>query len=398
MSFQLRPVDPTRDETVTRVFDSAFAREERESSMARTLAIHPEFDAELSLVAMQADEAVGAAMFTRQQLRLHGLPISAAACAPIGVSPLVRGTGAGRALLDEGLARLRDLGCRCVTAIGAPEFFSKSGFGAAFDLYSQRVPIVVLAEYEAVEAAWRGLRAEDIPQLQELDSISWGAVDGSVVRSGSHLDWEAQARDSFALCSERGGQVRAYLRFRVRETVEVTDCCVRGPAEIQDVLFLLARLGREHSRDVVELRLPPNHPVARAAFRLGSPIEMADFGGASMLAVLDWPGLFADLSSELAPRLLRAKRPSLSLGIDGRDYRIEFRGGHFECNEGRDSVQHVDVPRGWAPGLITGRNSGLELAFETGEENPELVALLDAFFPRRTPTWAYGPIFELADD
>lgn len=398
MSFNIRQLNPVSDGAFTQALESAFARADRESKMARILASHPEFSADLALIVEEHEEVLGAALFTPQALRIHGTRIESAACAPIGVVPGSRNRGAGRALLAEGLARLRRRGCRCVTAIGAPEFFGTAGFGAAFDLYTQRVPVSLLAQDAQAATSWRGLRGPDLELLPRLEAASWAQVDGSVIRTSSELDWEAGAENSHSLCYESQGQLSAYLRFRIRETVEVTDCCVRGPREIESVFALLAKLGQEHARAVIELRLPPAHPVARAAFRIGCPIEVSDFGGASVLAVLDWQGLFEDLGATFAPRLLRAVRPSLSLGIEGVDYRLAFSNGRFGCSLERDSEQHVEVPGGWAPGLLTGKYSGGELAFETNQESAQLVELLEALFPRRTPSWAYGPVFEIADD
>lgn len=398
MSFQVSQLNSASDGAFAKALESAFARTDRESKMARILASHPNFSSDLALIVRDQEEVLGAALFTHQVLRIHGTPIEAAACAPIGVTPGSRNRGAGRTLLVEGLERLSKRGCRCVTAIGAPEFFGGAGFGAAFDLYTQHVPVSLLAEQTKVKGTWRGLQGPDLEQLLELEATTWARIDGSVIRTSSELDWEASAEGSHALCFESEGHLGAYLRFRVRETVEVTDCCVRGPADIESVFALLAKLGQEHARSVVELRLPPSHPVARAAFRIGCPVEVSDFGGASVLAVLDWQGLFEDLAGTFTPRLLRAARPSLSLNIDGVDYRIAFSNGQFACSLERDSQQHVDVPEGWAPGLITGKYSGEELAFETREQDPAITDLLEALFPRRTPTWAYGPVFEIADD
>jgi len=398
MSFQVRQLNPAGDGAFAKALESAFARADRESKMARILASHPDFSSDLALIVEDQGEVLGAALFTPQALRIHGTRIESAACAPIGVAPGSRNRGAGKALLTEGLKRLSERNCRCVTAIGAPEFFGTAGFGAAFDLYTQRVPVSLLTEQANSEGVWRGLQGPDLEQLPQLETATWARVDGSVIRTNSELDWEASAEDSHSLCCETEGQLGAYLRFRIRETVEVTDCCVRGPADIGSVFALLAKLGQEHARSVVELRLPPTHPVARAAFRIGCPVEVSDFGGASLLAVLDWQGLFEYLAEVFTPRLLRATRPSLSLGIEGVDYRIAFSSGQFACSLERDPHQHVDVPKGWAPGLITGKYSGEELAFETCQQDPAIAELLEALFPRRTPTWAYGPAFEIADD
>lgn len=398
MSLIVRTAHPRGDDAFRRVIDSAFAREERESRLARELSRVHGFDEDLALLAELDGEPVGAALFSPRRLRILGTAVRGAACAPIGVLPGARGTGVGRALLDEGLARLRARGVRCVVALGAPSFYARAGFGPAFDLYTCHVPLELLAGADPDAPGWRGLRGDDLPRLVELAENSWREVDGSEVRDASASDWEAAAPDSYALCHDGGDGPDAYVRFRVRETIEVTDCCVADARGIPFVFALLRRLGREHGRDRCELHAPPSHPVTRALFHLGCSVEAGDFGGACVLSVLDWPGLAEDLGHHFRPRLLRSPYPALSIGHGSEVLRLGFRGGELRAENACDLRRHLEVPAGWTQGLLTGHRSGAELAFRLGLEDPETRALLEDLFPRRSPAWAYGPLFELADE
>lgn len=403
MSLQVRPLDPDRDDSpqsgtsspLASVLESAFGRSGHELEFVRSLREHPRYDSEFAFGATIDGELVGATVFLPSQLHLFGTPIAAASCAPLGVAPQAQGRGVGRALLSAGHDALSECGIRCITAIGNPDFFHKSGYASAFHLNEVRIPIEVL---EPNESQWRGIAGDDLQALAQLHERTWLALDGSEKRGVSAQEWEARARNSYALCHENSTGIKAYVRFRVRNDLEITDCCIADHTAIAAVFSLFAQLGREHGRDVVTLRCPDEHPVARAAFHRGAQLETSDFGGAALLKVLDWPALLTDLADALTPRLLRAPRPSISLGIDGEDVRISFEGGELRATNGRIDERHIELPAATGPGLLTGKYSGEELAYRCSEASAEARETLAHLFPRRSPAWMYGPLFELADE
>jgi hypothetical protein len=121
------------------------------------------------------------------------------------------------------------------------------------------------------------------------------------------------------------------------------------------------------------------------------------------MKVVDWPGLWRDIAASTVAALERCRRPSISLGIDGAIQRLTAKRGRLVVGAGRDPHRHVDVPPGWAAGLVTGQRGAVDLLFDARVRErsrlfEESIALLEALFPLGTPMWTYAPVFEIADE
>lgn len=391
---QLEIVSPLHDARFTALLDAAFQRTDGESKLVRELARgYPDFDPGLALLASDGGAPLGCALFVPRTIRLRGAWVKVAIAAPIGVHPAAHRRGVGRFLLATGLGALKDRGLRGAIGIGASEFYGAFGFESAFNAYVQRVPVLALP-VEGDTSNWRGLAERDLALLPELHARCLEGVDGCELRRAAALEWESAAPGSYTLVAERDGALEAALRFRVRAEVELSECVVANPAGVDSVLRFLRRLAREHSRGRVDTHLPPSHPVARELFRRGAVNESNRLGGAARLAVVDWPGLFADTRASWLAALERAKRDAVSLGLGGVDHELARRGSELVVTPGRRASAHVALPAGWSAGLVTGQLDHRDLVFAHGAE-PELAR---AFFPGGTPQWSYAPIFEVADE
>ena len=73
---------------------------------------------------------VGHVAFSRLQVRSVDRAISGVALAPLAVLPTHQRQGVGRALVDFGLERLRELRTELVLVLGDPNYYAQFGFSA----------------------------------------------------------------------------------------------------------------------------------------------------------------------------------------------------------------------------------------------------------------------------
>jgi putative acetyltransferase len=84
----------------------------------------------LSLVA-EDDEVVGHILFTPVTVSSPERTVTGMGLAPVAVAPERQRRGIGSALIEQGLAMLRERGCPFVVVLGHPEFYPRFGFQRA---------------------------------------------------------------------------------------------------------------------------------------------------------------------------------------------------------------------------------------------------------------------------
>ena len=398
MSATLRAAHPAEVAGLSELLETAFERPERESHFVQLLAAHhPNFDQGLSLVADSDGEMSGYALFLPRELLIRGVRVPFAVAAPLGVLPQFRGRGIGRLLISTGLAALKDRGLRGAIAIGAPDYYGDLGFASAFDLH------VVDARAENLPAPdesadWRAITSEDLEALGRLQEESYEHASGTERRLPCPIDWDGQAPGSHALAIGAPGDPHAYLRFRVREELEVMECCANDADSVQAILAFIHRLIQEHGRARALVHVPPETRTSTTLLHRGAILEHSTFGGGSMLAVTDLWGLMEDLAPWWAPAL---DNSSFSIGVSGRPCLLDASGGEPRVTEGR-AQHHLEVPSPALPGLLTGQRSARELLFDPVVRHQsglsaEGQALACRLFPRNSSMWTYSPAFELVD-
>lgn len=127
---------------------------------------------ELSFVAERDGRVVGHVLFTRNYLDAPRRLVHVAVLSPLGVLPELQGNGIGSALVEHGLAALRESAYPAVFLEGSPRYYPRFGFTAGgaegFGRPSTRIPepafqVVKLPAYEEwmtgalvyTEAFWR---------------------------------------------------------------------------------------------------------------------------------------------------------------------------------------------------------------------------------------------------
>jgi putative acetyltransferase len=403
MSLQLRTVSPAEDSQLPAFLDRAFGRPDQESRLATRLsAEHPGFDPSLSLVAERDGEPVGWGLFMPRKLRLRDTWVPLAISSPFCTLPEVRGEGVGRFLLDTGFGALRDRGIRGAVVIGAPEFFRNFGYAPAFNFCSYVVRATDLPDTPV--AGWRGLVGDDLPALRELYERSYRDTPGCEQRELAALEWDVSIAGSHALAWAPEGQPKAYVRFRVREQLELRECGAVDAEALTSVLSFLRQLMAEHGRERMEAHLPPAHPVARALFHHGCLEQRSNFAGAALLRVLDWAGLIHDTRASWRRPMEQLEVPELSLEFEAEDALVHLgrASGGWAIEAGRRGGRHLFVPAGWGPGLVTGQRNYLDLlgdarVLQRSELDETGRRLLRSLFPTEAPFWSYAPVFEIAD-
>ena len=388
---------PPELETLLKLHDAAFGRTDRESRLVGALALgHPAFrdDLHVSLGSEADGEPIAAALVLPRRIELRGVVIPVGVLAPWGVSPAHRERGNGKRIVELAAERARELGLLALVTIGDPDFLGPLDFGSAFDLYTVHATTERLPQ-EGSDDEWRGLVGDDLPQLAELYASAHSGVSGTELRDACVPDWEAHATESYALVHAPAGRVEAYVRFRVREELEISECAAAGAQGVEACLRLFARLAREHGRLSLLVHAAPTQPVALALAARGCVQECSRFDGAAQLRVLDWPGIFNATASWWRPMLGEV---TLGLELDGRCLQLDAAEARFVDTSPPDSVA---VPTGWAPGLLTGQRTAREWRYAAGEPIELSAAAdcaLDALFDGAPAQWSYAPVYELADE
>jgi putative acetyltransferase len=391
----IRAAEVPQEPAVRALLETAFSRSESETRLLETLAAaDPAHDPGLAIVAERGGVAAGFALFSPREFLIRGVELPLAILAPLAVAPAHQRAGVGSHLVRTGLAALADRGRLGFVTIGAPELFGALGHGAALDMRIVRAPASYLPE-EDTESPWRALCGEDLSALCELQRANYQDISGTELRRPCAMDWEGIAADSFTLVLGAPGKPEAYLRFRRRDGLEITECAARDSAAVEAVLRLMRRLAREHTTPTITAQLSPPHPVALAMFHRGGMLERCNFGGAAFLAVHDWQMTFEALRPWWEP-VLRARAPHA--------LELELGGARVLLGDSRGaSTPRLWVPQGWGASLLTGQRTAADLLFETTvRENSQLDAeaegLVRALFTRCEAAWTYGPAHELADD
>lgn len=137
----IRPERKYDFEEIRSVVKTAFAGAEHtdgdEHNLVDRLRSSDEYIPELSFVAEINGKIVGYAMFSLINIGIA----RAIALAPLAVLPGFQGLGIGRSLIETGHRKAKEGGYWCSVVLGAPEYYSKSG-------YLPALPFGIIAPFE----------------------------------------------------------------------------------------------------------------------------------------------------------------------------------------------------------------------------------------------------------
>jgi putative acetyltransferase len=117
----------TDQEAIRNIHAQAFGQMD-EACLVDRLRKEKEESIVLSLVGESKGSVLGHALFCKIDLKNKEIELKAAALAPIGVLPDSQNEGLGKALIEEGLLRLKKLGYQVVLVLGDPTYYERFGF------------------------------------------------------------------------------------------------------------------------------------------------------------------------------------------------------------------------------------------------------------------------------
>ena len=131
-------------DAVMHVEREAFARDD-EPLLVAALLRDPTAQPVVSLLAYEADHAIGHVLFTKVVLADTPLNVSSAILAPLAVVPAFQRRGVGRALIEHGADLLTQSGVMLLFVLGDPDYYTRCGFSPAVP-YGLRAPYPIVPE------------------------------------------------------------------------------------------------------------------------------------------------------------------------------------------------------------------------------------------------------------
>jgi putative acetyltransferase len=124
-----KATDPDLND-VLRIETEAFGHS-KESNLVNDLLNDDSAKPLLSLLAIDADEAVGHILFTKVRITGNEDALFAMILAPLAILPVAQGKGVGGKLIKDGLRKLSESKVDLVFVLGHPEYYPRFGFKPA---------------------------------------------------------------------------------------------------------------------------------------------------------------------------------------------------------------------------------------------------------------------------
>ena len=116
--------------TISEINRLAFGREE-EANLVNAIRKTKSYEFGFSLVAVREDIILGHVMFSKGFITHRGRRFKCLILGPIAVHPEHQRKGIGKALVNEGLERAKEVGFGAVIVVGDPAYYSAFGFKPA---------------------------------------------------------------------------------------------------------------------------------------------------------------------------------------------------------------------------------------------------------------------------
>lgn len=128
----IRTETPTDYQAIRRVTEHAFSAS-GEADLIEQLRNNPQFNPELSLVAVDDDVVVGHILFFPVSIHGRGHTYPSLALAPMSVLEKLQGKGIGSKLIESGFEKAKALGYSSIIVLGHPSYYPRFGFVPAAD-------------------------------------------------------------------------------------------------------------------------------------------------------------------------------------------------------------------------------------------------------------------------
>ena len=346
-----------------------------------------------------------------------------------------RRCGYARRVMEKTLALIRAGDGALSTLFGIEDFYQKFGYETVGPEYTITLPTHDVANADpALPAGWRfrPLTNDDLPAVMRLYHANTRRATGALVRHDAGDDGAETARlsdcdpnarkiglrawhklakiasdtseDACRIMLDAAGEVAGYawrgrgwyMEYRQRDMPEafhLAEAMARDPAAADALLNACRHWAAEADRGLtsVAFALPPEGPVAAAATYQGGQLVAAHTrGGDFMGRVLDVERLLSQLLPELSARV-RATRTQvlgrLTLRTEDGEASLLVTPDVVSLDpDPGDGGLTVEVPQATLARLcLGGLDTGDLLARLPSQPAPEVTALLQTLFPRRTP-------------
>lgn len=160
-----------------------------EADLVRYLrAYHPGFDRRYSVVAWDADEAVGHALYTPANIRLMGETVRALAVGPVAVIPERQRTGIGGELLRFGHEMGRRDGFALTFLCGHPSYYPRHGYRPCHGFAQITLDLEKLPQ-PTQQFRRLPVQSADVPWLVERCEVEWADVDFGWLWGDARSEW-----------------------------------------------------------------------------------------------------------------------------------------------------------------------------------------------------------------
>lgn len=243
MSLELRSERPGDEEAIDLVTCRAFESMD-EANIVRLLREHyPGFDPRYSVMAWDAGDLVGHALFTPAPVRLMGRTVRALAVAPLSVLPERQRQGIGGRLLEFGRRLGRRDGFELAFLAGHPEYYPRHGYTACFGFAKVTIDTDALPQPERTFHR-RPVRPDDLEWLVAQHAAEWADVDFAWLW-GEHLgEWRLPCINSTLWWTEDGRRAAYTMSKPGRGACAML--LADDPAVARDVIATVRPASLEH--------------------------------------------------------------------------------------------------------------------------------------------------------
>jgi len=172
------------EETTRDAFWNLYVPGAEEHYLVHKIRKSPDFIPELALVAELDGRVVGSIFFTKSYILTDaGEKVSTVTFGPVSVIPELHNRGIGQRLINEAIARAKELGYRAILIHGYPGYYQRFGFQPAKAFNISNPLGQYRAAHQALElydGALHGItgKAYESPDM-EMDSAEVAAFDAS---------------------------------------------------------------------------------------------------------------------------------------------------------------------------------------------------------------------------
>jgi predicted acetyltransferase len=310
-----------------------------------------------------------------------------------------RKKGYMRTLMEDTIAYMKQEGYDVSMLFGISNFYTK--FGYAVCLPSHKCTLATrdaeAAKKDAGDHTIRNIEKEDLASVLALYNANNVRRTCSIVRTkevfsgfrrGSRYGRPA---DRF-LIEDDHNKLLAYAVFdKSEQEVDVVEVESREDRLFPALLYEFAKMAIERRCGHISLFMPPDHPFAEFAHRVGCEcITQYSKNGGGMMRIISQEALFEKIKGELGRRIADSKfgdySGSLRIRTDIGNATFEIRDGLLDMASGQESECSLDLPQAKLIQLLVGYRTVRDILSDSDvEASHSLAPLLPILFPETVP-------------